>query len=128
MKIYISGPITGYTNGNRTAFEMAEKSIRQEGNESVNPHDVCAELVASPEWLTMTENEQWNACMKLNIPALLQCDEICMLPAWTDSRGAMLEHEIAWRVGIKPTHFLWQGNPGNSSFLSKKTGGERVIK
>ena len=37
----------------------------------------------------------WEDYMRLDIRAMMDCDTIFMLPNWTKSRGARLEHQIA---------------------------------
>ena len=43
-KVYICGPITGYSNLNREAFDAAEKILLEKGFDPVNPHKICAHL------------------------------------------------------------------------------------
>ncbi|MGY4533844.1 hypothetical protein ACVW0Y_002980 [Pseudomonas sp. TE3786] len=38
--------------------------------------------------------------MRQDIPQLLTCDTLALLPAWRNSRGAKLEHHIAAQLGI----------------------------
>lgn len=90
MKIYISGPMTGLPDLNFPAFHAEAARIRSMGHEVVNP----AEL--NPDGGT------WQECMRKDIAALCECDGIFMLPGWDNSRGALLEFEIASKLGIEP--------------------------
>jgi hypothetical protein len=91
-RIYISGPITGFPDGNKTAFYSAENVITYYGDTPINPHRVCAHLPATATW---------SDYMRENIPALCRADEIYMLRGWWRSRGARLEWVIAWGLGMK---------------------------
>lgn len=92
IKIYISGPISGRPDGNQAAFYAAAKRIIEEGAYPVNPHDVGYLLPDGSSWLDY---------MRVDIKALVDCDEIYMLHGWWRSRGARLELAIAWGLGMK---------------------------
>lgn len=89
MKIYISGPITGVENYVE-AFEQAEQKLIAEGHEVVNP---CK--------LPHNHDKSWESYMKEDIKAMLDCDAILLLPRWHKSKGAAIESDIAFRLGIK---------------------------
>lgn len=99
MKIYICGPITGIPNWNRPAFnEASERLITSGFAIPVNPHDICAYIVAyhrGPEELL------WQKCMKADIAELLTCDGIALLPGWQNSKGANIERTLALQLGIQ---------------------------
>ncbi len=84
MKIYISGPITGYANFNKEAFDSASTVIREAGHDPVNPQD-----------LPHDHGKTWHEFMKVDIKAMLDCDAVLLLPGWANSRGATLEYRIA---------------------------------
>jgi hypothetical protein len=92
IKVYISGPISGRPDGNKLAFYSAACGILYYGNTPVNPHDVGAHLPEGSSWLDY---------MRVDIPALLECDSIFMLRGWWRSRGARLEWVIARGLGMK---------------------------
>lgn len=87
--IYISGPMTGLPNSNYPQFEAAAKRLRASGFKVVNP----AEL--NPD-----ATKPWAECMRTDIKALCECDEIYMLRGWSQSKGAQLELHIAERLGM----------------------------
>jgi hypothetical protein len=91
-RVYISGPITGRTDGNQSAFYSAADWLIQNGSRPVNPHDVC---------FLLPPGSTWTEYMKKNIPALCSSDSIYMLRGWWRSRGARLEWVIAWGLGMK---------------------------
>jgi hypothetical protein len=94
MKIYIAGKITGlvYEDALRT-FAEAEALLKRLGHEPVNP----MAKVSEQEGLT------WAEYMKQDIPFLLECDAIYLLPNWRDSKGARLEWYIAASLGMQVT-------------------------
>ena len=86
MKIYISGAITG-TDDYMERFERAEQKLRERGEtEIINPAKVCASL---PKTLTHEEY------MKICLTMLSLCDEVYLIPPWTDSKGVRQELEFA---------------------------------
>lgn len=92
IKVYISGPISGKEDGNIEAFCDAALDILTSGNYPVNPHDVGYFLPLESSWLDY---------MRVDIKALVDCDEIYMLRGWWRSRGARLEWLIARGLGMK---------------------------
>jgi len=89
MKLYISGPITGRAYDEAfSEFEQAEEALRNLGFTPVNP--------MRANWLNGDgKYYAWAEYMKRDIPLLLECDGLYMLPQWTKSRGASLELYIA---------------------------------
>jgi len=90
MRLYICGPMTGYPGLNFPAFHREAKRLRGLGHEVVNP----AEINANP-------HARWEDCMRADIPELIKCDGIALLPNWERSRGAALEHHIATALGMQ---------------------------
>jgi hypothetical protein len=90
-RAYISGAMTGRPNLNFPAFHAAAARLRAQGYDVVNP----AELNPDP-------NATWEQCMRVDLAALVTCDEIHMLPQWQDSRGAKLELHVATALGMRP--------------------------
>lgn len=92
-RVYISGPMTGHPDLNRTAFAMKEHELVLAGYTPVNPHDIDRKF---PPSYIPTYEENMIECIKL----LLTCDRIVMLGGWMESKGACLEKHIANVVGI----------------------------
>jgi hypothetical protein len=90
MKVYISGPISGLSDLNRSAFERAEKKLTEQGHTAVNP------LKASP----VRDNWEWKDYMRNDILELLGCDSVYALTGWEQSRGAKIEIELARTLGM----------------------------
>jgi len=91
-RVYIAGPMTGYAELNFPAFHAEAKALRVAGLEVVNP----AEINVDP-------NMGWSACMRADIAQLVTCDRIHLLPGWSNSKGASLEHHIASALGLLVT-------------------------
>ena len=96
MKKYISGPITGYPDGNKNAFYEAAFGVISTRDYPLNPHDVCSLLPAGSNWL---------AYMRECLAALAEADAVIMMAGWVWSRGARLEWFVAWRLGL-PIEYL----------------------
>lgn len=92
-RVYISGPMTGYTEYNFPAFFAASDVVRSLGYEPINP----------AEGVTNT-SEQWEWYMRRALKLMLDADEIWMLPGWEDSPGARLELAVAESLSM-PARF-----------------------
>lgn len=82
MKIYISGPMTGYPDNNYPAFEYA---LQQFAGDAISPHNIHEDAT----------DLSWAGYMRRDIAAMMKCDSIVMLAGWERSRGAHLEHDLA---------------------------------
>jgi len=56
--------------------------------------------------LIASGNGTWEQYMRNDIKALMECNEIHLLPDWRDSVGAKLEHQIADALGMKIVYVL----------------------
>src|SRR5437763_13955511 len=86
--IYISGPMTGYDNGNHPAFAAAAQYLRACGFEVLSPHEV---KLADPTWVNY---------MRADIALVVRAQTVVTLAGWECSRGARLEVLIAHTLGI----------------------------
>lgn len=102
MKVYVSGPMTGYVENNVPAFNKAARQLRALGYEVVNP----AELDAGEPCNT------WIACLRRDLKWLVTCDAIATLPKWKRSKGANLEIHVGKQLSF-PVHTV-------NYYLSKK--------
>lgn len=91
-RVYIAGPMTGLPELNFPAFHAAAADYRKRGCHVENP----AEINPDPSM-------EWADAMRADIPRLLTCDTIVLLPGWGNSRGALLELHIAREVGMAIT-------------------------
>ena len=79
--IYIAGPITGLKNGNKAAFKEAAEQLHKRGYAVLNPR-------------TLPEGMPEDLYMPICLAMLQAADIICMLPGWSNSRGANIELEF----------------------------------
>lgn len=89
-RIYLSGPMTGLPDLNFPAFHAAAAALRAKGCDVVNPAEI-----------NIDGEKTWHACMRADIKALCDCDEIAMLPGWENSNGAHVELNLAHRLGMR---------------------------
>lgn len=90
MKVYISGPMTGYKDFNRPRFNAAATELRAAGIDVVNPAEHGED---GPE-------KEWAEYLRADLILLLDCQGIAMLPGWGTSRGAVLERHVGTELGM----------------------------
>ena len=90
--VYLSGPMTGLPDFNYLAFIAEAARLRAAGHTVVNP----AEYAAMPHF-------EWHEYLRRDIRLLTTCSAIHMLPDWSRSKGARLEHHIAVELGFVVT-------------------------
>ena len=105
MKIFISGPMTGIQNSNKTYFMMAEAKLRLMGHSPFNP-----------SWLNFDKNWTSEEMLTVDLAALSVCDGIYLLEGWEDSKGANVEYDYAVEKGKK---IFYAGNEKNMKKLRK---------
>ncbi|MGI4815862.1 MAG: DUF4406 domain-containing protein [Janthinobacterium lividum] len=88
-RLYVAGPMSGYQDLNFPAFHCQTARLRALGYDVVNPAEINPNFCA-----------KWNDCMRADIQGLMTCAGIAMLPGWTRSKGASLEHYIAVALEI----------------------------
>ena len=98
MKIYLAGPMSGIKDHNYPAFHAAAAALRARGLECINPAEVNPDMAVLGA--TATPEVLWRRCMVRDIPHLLTCNAIMLLPGWQNSRGARLEVLIAIALGF----------------------------
>ena len=87
MKVYISGPMTGYEGFNYPAFNRAETWLTDMGYDVLNP-------ARHPQQAT------WVDYLRLDLADVLRADAVAVLPGWEASRGAALEVHVAHSLGM----------------------------
>ena len=90
MKAYLAGPMTGRPDLNHPAFHDAAARLRAHGIEVINPAEIIKD-----------HGTPWADCMRRDIPELVGCEAIVLLPEWDASRGAKLECTIATSLGMR---------------------------
>lgn len=84
MKVYISGPMSGIEDFNRSAFYEAERKLKEAGYSVFNP-----------AWLDVDDTWTDDELLYIDLAALHKCDAIYQLPGWKNSHGAMTEYLYA---------------------------------
>lgn len=90
-RIYLSGPMTGFSDMNYGLFNSVAQKLRHEGHEVWNP----AEAFNGDKTLPWTH--YMNVCMR----GLMTCDTVIALPHWWESVGARLEVAVALAIGLE---------------------------
>lgn len=93
-RIYVAGPMTGLPDCNYPAFNDAAKRLRELGHTVLNP----AENPAPP-------CGTWQGYMRMALAQLVQCEQVVLLPGWSESRGALIERWLAQVLGMEVVHF-----------------------
>jgi hypothetical protein len=87
MRVYISGPMTGYPELNYPQFVAAGDALADRGHEPVDPS-------------RHPKQASWSDYLRLDLADLLTCDAVAVLPGWECSRGAALEVHVAHALGM----------------------------
>lgn len=115
-RCYIAGPIAGVPDF-RERFAAAVPAVEALGYEVVNPCDIPpvdheGECPPGYDPGEDASGHTSSACfMRADLHALLDCDAIYMLPGWSRSRGATVEHAVAVACGIPVFLDEKEGNP-----------------
>ena len=89
MKIYLSGPISGYDIEERkVVFSNTAEMLKSNGNDVFNPIE---SIVPKP----------YSEYIRYDLKQLLDCDAIYLLNGWRDSKGCRIEAQVAKAIGIK---------------------------
>lgn len=88
--VYIAGPMTGYEEYNFPAFNAVADNLRAQGYTVYNPADHG-----------LIEGAGWVDYLRFDINNLVKCESVFFLPGWSHSNGAMLEYDVAKRLGMK---------------------------
>lgn len=103
MRLYISGPITGYPDLNKPLFTAAEAALSSVGHTVLNPHRVCTIITAHSCKGPCHPSEEllpWEDYLRADLISMLHmADGLAMLPGWEASRGAQLERHVAEALG-----------------------------
>lgn len=99
MRVFISGPMTGYDDFNYPAFHKAARLLRAQYQMPLSPahHEITGEELDPP---TPDEAQSWEYYMRRSIRIMLSCEAVYMLAGWEDSRGARFEHHIAKQLNM----------------------------
>lgn len=82
-------------------FDAASHWCEQQNIPYINPLD----HEGSPCGVTGVSPTTWEDYMRRDIRWLLECDAILMLPQWSNSKGAIIEAQLADALGISKYYF-----------------------
>ena len=120
MKLYIAGPMTGIANLNYPEFMRIEEILKQRGFSVENPARVdylhsrelkMLMLGNSCGVCSAGKNHDWEWYMKRTIAMLIECDGVALLRGWDASRGAIIEHDLAVKLGMPVKEWERWGDP-----------------
>ena len=96
---YLAGPMTGYPDFNYAAFGQIKQDLESAGVQVASPHTL--------PWPDSHEGDEelWQVMMRSALKLLLDCDGIILMRGWTNSRGALVEYNIAAALRL-PSYFL----------------------
>lgn len=103
MKIYLAGPMRGHQDFNFPAFHRAAANLRASGHEVISPAEMDETVYGRDMAAIQTATEQPNAMkefMRRDLPAMLGCDGVMVLPGWGTSQGACTEALCAAMSGM----------------------------
>lgn len=99
--VYISGPVTGLPIEEvRARFAKYQAEIEQQGFRVYNPVRFIERVNECRAATDRKPISDYNTIMGLCLNMLCLSDEVHMLPGWQESKGATLEREVAFRLGI----------------------------
>jgi hypothetical protein len=93
VKVFVSGPMTGYEHYNFAAFQAAEAELADVGLTPVSLRQVV-EMV--DEGKVTRTNEEY---MRWAVDLLRECDALTLLRNWERSDNARFEAHLAQKLG-----------------------------
>lgn len=114
-RIYLAGPMTGIKDFNFPLFNAEAARLRALGYDVVNPAEInggAAELATCANMTPEELREHWRECMRRDIPAMLTCDAVALLPGYRNSKGARLEVHIAAEFDMPTVMASWLPREG----------------
>ena len=104
--VYIAGPMAGVEEFNYPLFNAVAKLLRAAGFTVVNPAELDdAPAVESPSayYVSHVERAEY---MRRDLPYVLDCDALALLPDWELSTGANIELMTALVAGKEVWEFF----------------------
>jgi hypothetical protein len=92
--------MTGYKEWNFPAFFKAEEELKSLGFDVINPaHNDGANIDEALESARFAKRD-WSWYMRRDLTYVMECDAICVLEGWRESKGARLEVHVAKALGM----------------------------
>ena len=99
MRVYVAGPMRGYPAFNFPAFFEAAERLTALGWDVTNPAAMDMECDGFDPTKDAARDEPFY--MRRDLPAVLGCDAIALLPGWQHSSGATKELVVALWGGLQ---------------------------
>ena len=112
MKLYLSGPMSGYPLYNYPSFLDAAKILRDKGHTVFNPAERDLSKGFNPE---IDPPKPFVEYMREDLPAVMDAEAVVVLPGWENSKGANLEVTVARECGIPI--FVYSTDSSDGLFL-----------
>lgn len=90
MKLFISGPMTGYEDFNYPAFNRMADKLRSLGYEAINPVELEIKI----------KEPSWEEYMRVDIRGLTHANGVVVLDGWNESKGSNIEVACAVVMGM----------------------------
>lgn len=94
MLIYVAGKYTGDVQANIDEAVKVAGELWRIGHAVICPH------ANSAHFEDYFPEVPWEAYLEGDFNIISRCDALVMVPNWTDSKGAKMEHEYAGKLGI----------------------------
>jgi len=88
IRLYLSGPMSGYEEFNYPAFNAAAARLREAGYKVDNPAEI-----GNPSM-------DYTDLIRGDIRVILECEGMAVLEGWWSSRGANVEASVAGILGL----------------------------
>lgn len=89
-RVYISLPITGHEDSCAERAEAAKKTLSEWGYIPVSPFDI-----------SHPDNATYAQYMGKDIEVMMECDAVCFLRGWHESKGCRAEYALSVIYGIE---------------------------
>lgn len=97
LKVFISGPMTGYKDFNFKKFDSIADILSRAGVDVVNPVNICRKYKKET---VLTDKSTFARMVEEQQTTEKACSAILMLDGWETSNGARLELNTALRNGL----------------------------
>ena len=94
--VYIAGPMTGVEEFNYPLFNLVAATLREWEFDVVNPAELQHNKDAEETGVEATRAEY----MVLDLPHVIACDVLVLLPGWETSTGTNIELLVALACGL----------------------------
>jgi hypothetical protein len=126
-KVYIAGPMSGYTGFNFPAFFAAEAKLAEAGWTVFNPANKEQEKELDADAFetgdaakAVAAGFDFRECYLWDLSKVIEGDAIYMLPGWEQSPGARGEHAtaVAMKKHYPEYRIIYEGEGNGGEYLA----------